>query len=133
MGPRRIVLAVVALVAGAVAFLLARLRGGSGSDGGGGAKAAASSALAGPLASARRAASHLPGVGDGDGDGKTGVESWTCQCGQRYRVTGEGRHRVYWPDGAPESDPVLGGKCVSCERPLPGEHIPAAEAAETST
>src|SRR4051794_24660233 len=120
MAPRRLVLAVVALLAGAVAFLLARLRGGSE-----GSSTSGSSAVAGSLASVRRAAARLPGVGGAQGGDRSGVESWSCQCGQRYRVTGEGRHRVYWPDGAPEGEPVLEGKCVSCERPLPGEHVPA--------
>lgn len=60
------------------------------------------------------------------GDGaQPGTEEWTCECGQAYRVTGEGRHRVYWAAGAPEDDPVMGGQCVACERPLPGERAAA--------
>lgn len=46
-------------------------------------------------------------------------EVWTCDCGQPYRVAGKGRHRVYWREGAPQADPVLGTACVNCERPLP--------------
>ena len=46
-------------------------------------------------------------------------ELWSCDCGQDYRVAGEGRHRVYWLVGAPQSDPILGTTCVRCERPLP--------------
>lgn len=46
-------------------------------------------------------------------------EPWSCACGQAYVVAGEGRHRVYWVQGAPEGDPVLGTTCVSCERELP--------------
>jgi hypothetical protein len=46
-------------------------------------------------------------------------ETWACQCGQEYRVSGRGRHRIYWPEGASESDPLLAPVCVNCERPLP--------------
>jgi hypothetical protein len=54
-------------------------------------------------------------VGDG-----TGPESeYVCDCGQAFRVTGAGRHRVYWlPDAAP-ADPVVSAECPSCGRPLP--------------
>lgn len=51
--------------------------------------------------------------------GGPGTESWRCECGQAYRVSGIGRHRVYWPAGAPETEPLLGNACVNCERPLP--------------
>jgi putative intracellular protease/amidase len=46
-------------------------------------------------------------------------ETWACACGQEYRVSGRGRHRIYWPEGAAESDPLLAPECVNCERPLP--------------
>lgn len=57
----------------------------------------------------------------GRGDRTAGPpgEPWACECGQAYRVAGEGRHRVYWLSDAPEGDPVMGTTCVSCERPLP--------------
>src|SRR5215210_2967574 len=48
-------------------------------------------------------------------------ESWQCACGQRFRVSGLGRHRVYWLEGAREADPVLSERCPSCERLLPAE------------
>lgn len=48
-----------------------------------------------------------------------GPTEWTCACGQRYRVSGTGRHRVYWLAGAPPEDPVVGERCPSCDRPLP--------------
>jgi hypothetical protein len=48
-------------------------------------------------------------------------EPWTCACGQAFLVAGRDRHRVYWLAGADESDPVLGGRCPSCDRPLPAE------------
>ena len=54
-------------------------------------------------------------------------ETYTCECGTEYRVTGEGRHRVYWKADASISDPVIDGRCVECEKPLPGHH-PAGDA-----
>jgi hypothetical protein len=47
---------------------------------------------------------------------------WRCACGQAYVVTGTDRHRIYWLAGADEQDPVLGGECPECGRPLPAEH-----------
>ena len=46
--------------------------------------------------------------------------TWTCQCGQAFRVTGRDRHQVLWPEGADAGEPVLSGRCPSCDRPLPG-------------
>jgi hypothetical protein len=51
--------------------------------------------------------------------------TYTCECGQEYRVTGQDRHRVYWVAGAEVSDPVLGSDCVECGRPLPHDHAAA--------
>ncbi len=53
---------------------------------------------------------------------ETVEETWSCECGQEYRVQGEDRHRVYWLADAAVSDPVLEGKCPNCERPLPRDH-----------
>jgi hypothetical protein len=53
------------------------------------------------------------------GDERSAIEEFTCDCGQVFRVTGSGRHRVYWVAGAAEGDPVLGHECPNCERPLP--------------
>jgi hypothetical protein len=47
-------------------------------------------------------------------------QSYTCDCGAQYRVSGADRHRVYWPAAAPEDAPVLGDSCVQCDAPLPG-------------
>jgi hypothetical protein len=47
-------------------------------------------------------------------------ETYKCGCGTKYRVSGAGRHRVYWPAAAPEDEPVLGDRCVECDAPLPG-------------
>ncbi len=48
-----------------------------------------------------------------------GHEDWSCACGAQYRMTGRDRHRVYWPAGAAEDEPVLGTECLQCGRPLP--------------
>ena len=53
-------------------------------------------------------------------------EPWSCACGRRFLVAGRDRHRIYWLEGAPESDPLLSDRCPSCERPLPAEHEAAA-------
>jgi hypothetical protein len=45
-------------------------------------------------------------------------ETYRCDCGQGFRVTGSGRHRVYWLDGAAENDPVLAPRCPECDRSL---------------
>ena len=45
-------------------------------------------------------------------------ETYRCACGQDFRFTGRGRHRVYWLEGAPEDDPVLSPQCPTCDRPL---------------
>jgi len=41
-----------------------------------------------------------------------------CACGQAFRVTGAGRHEVFWVAGAAQDDPVLGQTCPSCGRAL---------------
>ena len=45
-------------------------------------------------------------------------EPWQCACGQEYLVAGRDRHRIYWPAGADEGDPVLSGECRECGRTL---------------
>jgi len=46
-------------------------------------------------------------------------QSYACACGAAYRVSGTDRHRIYWPEGAPEHAPVLGDRCLECDAPLP--------------
>jgi hypothetical protein len=46
------------------------------------------------------------------------ADTYTCSCGQSFRVSGTGRHRVFWLDGAPEADPLLGSQCPNCGRSL---------------
>ncbi|HEX8101063.1 MAG TPA: hypothetical protein VF533_00485 [Solirubrobacteraceae bacterium] len=58
-----------------------------------------------------------------------GQASWRCECGQAFRVSGAGRHQVFWLDGAAEADPVLGDRCPACERPLAPAEEPARAAA----
>ena len=48
-------------------------------------------------------------------------QEWSCECGQRYRIAGEGLHRIYWLPDASLADPVMDGRCANCGRPLPGE------------
>jgi endogenous inhibitor of DNA gyrase (YacG/DUF329 family) len=95
--PRAAVVAGVAVVAGAVGVALARLR---------------------------------PRRGEGrrgdEGGRQQGAEepTWSCpECGQEFRYTGEGRHRVYWVIDAGPDDPVLEGRCPRCGHPLPGEQV----------
>jgi hypothetical protein len=52
------------------------------------------------------------------GDGAPERDSYTCDCGTEYGVTGIDRHRVYWHDG----EAVVGDTCVTCDRPLPSGH-----------
>lgn len=54
-----------------------------------------------------------------DDDPKTVGNKWSCECGQSFRVSGQGRHRVFWLADAEASDPVVGTTCPSCDRPLP--------------
>jgi hypothetical protein len=49
--------------------------------------------------------------------GSSQEETYTCECGQEYRVTGVDRHRIYFPQG--KDEPVLGNTCVNCDAPLP--------------
>jgi len=51
--------------------------------------------------------------------GATESTTYRCRCGTEYRVSGTDRHRVYWPEGAPGDDPVLGDSCPQCDAPLP--------------
>jgi hypothetical protein len=56
------------------------------------------------------------------------TSSWQCVCGQPYRVSGLGRHRIYWPLDSPVDQPVMDGCCIRCGRPLPGKHPHCKEA-----
>ena len=47
---------------------------------------------------------------------------YRCACGAAYRVSGVDRHRIYWPEGAPDGSPVLGGACLGCGAELPTGH-----------
>ena len=58
--------------------------------------------------------------------GEVVEHTFTCECGQEYRVSGQDRHRVYWPKDAEVGDPVLGQTCPECDRPLPHDHPTAA-------
>lgn len=60
-------------------------------------------------------AAAASGMGE---DAPAAMRDWTCECGQRFRVSGEDRHRVFWTDGAEDGDPVMGDACPNCERSL---------------
>jgi hypothetical protein len=79
------------------------------------ALAAASGAAIAAVARRRRTSAAAP----------AGERTWTCSCGTAYRVTGEGRHQVHWPAGAPDAEPVMDGRCVGCGQGLPGERVAA--------
>jgi hypothetical protein len=46
-----------------------------------------------------------------------------CACGQRLRVFGLGRHRVYFEPGSAQlEDPLIAQTCPRCGRELPGSN-----------
>ena len=105
------VLLPVAVAAALVAFLLRRMRGG---DAGGVEAFEASSRK--PNENAGAPPSDQPAT-------ETVEHTYTCEgCQTEYRVSGEGRHTVYWKADSSVSDPVLDGACVECGKPLPGHH-----------
>ena len=67
------------------------------------------------------AAAPAPGPGPDTPAADVVEQSWTCDCGQEYRYSGDARHRVFWPAESDVSDPVLDGKCRKCETTLPTE------------
>ena len=108
---RRIaVLLPVAAAVAAVALLLRRLRGS------GGAQADAVSASRQPRPDAGAPPSDAPAT-------ESVEHTYACDgCQTEYRVSGEGRHTVYWKADSSISDPVIDGKCVECGKALPGHH-----------
>jgi hypothetical protein len=75
----------------------------------------------------RRSATTTTTTTSGRDDGGGEPQEWQCVCGQKFRVVGEGRHRVFWLPDAPPSEPVLDDRCPNCGRPLHEE--PAAASA----
>jgi hypothetical protein len=66
--------------------------------------------------------------GGAEDSGRTSPDdSYTCQCGAEYRVSGIDRHRIYWPADAPEGSPVLGDRCVQCGTALPTGHATSSQ------
>jgi hypothetical protein len=50
---------------------------------------------------------------------------YRCDCGQVLRVSGGGRHRVYFdPGNAALDDPVMNRVCPACGAGLPGKNGP---------
>ena len=106
------------VAAAVVAFLLRRLRGGGGDT-------------PAPFEPSSRAPREDAGAPPSDSPATESVErAYTCECGTEYRTSGEGRHTVYWKADSSISDPVIDGKCIECEKPLPGHHPVASEDAE---
>jgi hypothetical protein len=54
----------------------------------------------------------------GQADPAAPEQRWTCACGAEYRVTGAGRHRVYWPADGSEREALMSSECPHCGRPL---------------
>ena len=77
---------------------------------------------AGLTAAVAAAGARLAQRRTGKGTGIDVQDTYRCQCGTEYRVSGMDRHRVFWPAGAPESEPVLGDRCPNCDSPLPAGH-----------
>jgi hypothetical protein len=92
---------------------------------------AAASGVAVALIRLRRPGST--GTAGGGGRSEAGQpETYRCECGQEFRVSGTGRHRVYWLAGAPDDDPVLSPACPSCDRPLPRDSEVSADQVSVS-
>ena len=60
-----------------------------------------------------------PDRGDEGGAQTKAADAWTCTCGQDYRISGAGRHRIYWLPDASAADAIITGRCVECGRDLP--------------
>jgi hypothetical protein len=69
--------------------------------------------VAGVLARRRLGSSSSPGAAE--------PQRYRCTCGREYRTSGMGRHRVYWPANASQSEPVLGDECPACGARLPAQ------------
>jgi hypothetical protein len=52
------------------------------------------------------------------GESSRDHHAYACSCGMEYRVSGGGRHRVFWAADAPDDAPVLGDRCLRCDAPL---------------
>jgi hypothetical protein len=83
-----------------------------------GVLAALTAGLAATVARRRRGGATPWGGGNAEGTAEE-PRMVTCTCGTAYRMTGVGRHRVYWPADAPDDQPVLGDECPECGEPLP--------------
>jgi hypothetical protein len=94
------------------------------------AKVAAPAGAAGLAATAlwrvvRRRRAAGPAGSPPPEEAPSAMREWSCECGQRFRVSGEDRHRVFWLEDASDDDPVLGDQCPSCERSLTAQEASA--------
>jgi hypothetical protein len=54
-----------------------------------------------------------------------GRDDYRCECGHVLRVSGSGRHRVYFkPSNTDLDEPVMNRVCPECGRGLPGKNAP---------
>ena len=119
--PQRLtaLLMLLGALSGAVAAVARRRRASAQGPADGGSSSSSSSAPSGAREDAGAPPSDAPA-------GEVVEHTFTCECGQEYRVSGQDRHRVYWPKDAEVGDPVLGQTCPECDRPLPHDHPTAA-------
>ena len=55
-------------------------------------------------------------------EGPAMAHDYTCTCGHVLRVSGLGRHRIYFPvDSRRLDDPIMDGLCPNCGKGLPGK------------
>ncbi len=87
---------------------------------------AATAATAGTILRRRRRERSVPPAGRTIAGAPSEPQTYTCSCGQEYRTSGTGRHRVYWPADAPDDQPVMGDACPECGTALPAEPSGAA-------
>jgi rubredoxin len=58
-------------------------------------------------------------------DGPDPARTYSCQrCGHVLRVSGLGRHRLYFELGADSGDAVMDRVCPACGEGLPGKSVP---------
>jgi hypothetical protein len=83
-------------------------------------------AVAATVLRRRRRDRAVPPAGRAIAGAPSEQQTYTCECGRKYRTSGTGRHRVYWPADAPDDQPVLGDACPECGTKLPVEPSGAA-------
>lgn len=82
---------------------------------------------AGSVRAAATSAAIKSGAGVAEaGDARERYREYRCECGHAMRVSGGGRHRVYFElMDVRLTDPVMDRKCKLCGRGLPGKNQPS--------